>query len=57
MSWGKRGDGPRGYHHGNLKEALVRAALALIAEKGPAGFAFAGAARWAGVSPAAPCRD
>ena len=56
MSWGKRGDGPRGYHHGNLKEALVRAALALIAEKGPAGFTFADAARWAGVSPAAPYR-
>ena len=50
------GAGPRGYHHGNLKEALVRAALALIAEKGPAGFTFADAARWAGVSPAAPYR-
>jgi AcrR family transcriptional regulator len=54
MSWSKRG--PRGYHHGNLKEALVRAALELIAEKGPAGFTFAEAARWAGVSPAAPYR-
>ncbi len=53
MSWGKR---ERGYHHGNLKEALVRAALELIAEKGPAGFTFADAARWAGVSPAAPYR-
>jgi AcrR family transcriptional regulator len=50
------GDGPRSYHHGNLKEALVRAALELIAEKGPAGFTFADAARWAGVSPAAPYR-
>jgi AcrR family transcriptional regulator len=55
MKWGRRA-GPRGYHHGNLKEALVRAALALIAEKGPAGFTFADAARWAGVSPAAPYR-
>jgi len=55
MSWSKHG-GPRGYHHGNLKEALVRAALALIAEKGPAGFTFAEAARSAGVSPAAPYR-
>jgi AcrR family transcriptional regulator len=55
MKWGK-GHGPRGYHHGNLKEALVRAALELIAEKGPAGFTFADAARWAGVSPAAPYR-
>jgi AcrR family transcriptional regulator len=53
MTWGKR---ERGYHHGNLKEALVRAALELIAEKGPAGFTFADAARWAGVSPAAPYR-
>ena len=55
MSW-SRDRGPRGYHHGNLKEALVRAALDLIAEKGPAGFTFADAARWAGVSPAAPYR-
>jgi AcrR family transcriptional regulator len=57
MSWRKQGDGPpRGYHHGNLKEALVRAALDLIREKGPAGFTFAEAARSAGVSPAAPYR-
>jgi AcrR family transcriptional regulator len=56
MSWSKHGRGERGYHHGNLKEALVRAALALIAQKGPAGFTFAEAARWAGVSPAAPYR-
>ena len=54
MSWSK--DGGRGYHHGNLKEALIRAALELIAKKGPAGFTFAEAARWAGVSPAAPYR-
>src|SRR4029078_6676905 len=55
MSW-SRHDSPRGYHHGNLKEALTRAALELIAQKGPAGFTFAEAARWAGVSPAAPYR-
>ena len=54
MSWSKRGE--RGYHHGDLKEALMRAALELIAEKGPFGFTFADAARWAGVSPAAPYR-
>lgn len=54
MSWSKRPE--RGYHHGDLKEALVRAALELIAEKGPFGFTFADAARWAGVSPAAPYR-
>jgi len=57
MSWSKEDkEAPRGYHHGNLKEALVRAALELIAQKGPAGFTFAEAARWAGVSPAAPYR-
>ncbi|MPZ56697.1 MAG: TetR family transcriptional regulator [Rhizobiales bacterium] len=58
MRWTKhdRDGHPRGYHHGNLKEALVRAALELIAEKGPWGFTFADAARWAGVSPAAPYR-
>src|SRR5215475_1480771 len=55
MSWSREGGG-RGYHHGNLKEALIRAALELIAKKGPAGFTFAEAARWAGVSPAAPYR-
>jgi AcrR family transcriptional regulator len=58
MSWSGHGsgDGRRGYHHGNLREALIRAALELIAEKGPAGFTFADAARWAGVSSAAPYR-
>lgn len=57
MKWSKHaGRGPRSYHHGNLRETLVRAALELIAEKGPAGFTFADAARWAGVSPAAPYR-
>jgi len=57
MRWSKEGgEAPRGYHHGNLKEALLRAALELIAQKGPAGLTFAEAARWAGVSPAAPYR-
>ena len=60
MSWQRdRGDGDkerRGYLHGNLREALIRAALDLIAAKGPAGFTFAEAARSAGVSPAAPYR-
>ena len=46
----------RGYHHGNLKEALIQAALDLIRAKGPVGFTFAEAARAAGVSPAAPYR-
>jgi AcrR family transcriptional regulator len=57
MSWRKEDSrAERGYHHGNLKEALQRAALELIAKKGPAGFTFADAARLAGVSPAAPYR-
>jgi len=56
MSWRKDRRAERGYHHGNLKEALLQAALGLIAEKGPAGFTFADAARSAGVSPAAPYR-
>jgi AcrR family transcriptional regulator len=60
MGWSKNEpgerDAPRGYHHGNLREALIRAALELIARKGTAGFTFAEAARFAGVSPAAPYR-
>jgi len=57
MSWRKeQRRTERGYHHGNLKEALLQAALGLIAEKGAAGFTFADAARSAGVSPAAPYR-
>ena len=58
MSWSKHGSGRsrRGYHHGNLREALIEAALDLIAKTGPAGFTFAEAARAAGVSPAAPYR-
>src|SRR3954452_3650364 len=52
MSW----HGRRGYHHGNLREALIGAALDLIREYGPAGFSFAEAARRAGVSAAAPYR-
>lgn len=46
----------RGYHHGNLKQALVDAALGLIADQGPMGFTLAEAARLAGVSAAAPYR-
>src|SRR6266487_1946662 len=57
MSWRKeQRRAERGYHHGNLKEALLQAALGLIAQKGPAGFTFADAARSAGVSSAAPYR-
>src|SRR5260221_7089514 len=54
--------GRRGYHHGNLRGALIKAALDLITSNGPPGFTFAGASRAAWVSPAAPyrhfgCRD
>ncbi len=43
----------RGYHHGNLREALVNACLRLIEAKGPTGFTLSEAAREAGVTPAA----
>ena len=43
----------RGYHHGNLKQALIEAALSLIEEKGPTGFTLSEAAKTAGVTPAA----
>ena len=58
MGWSGPGSNyeRRGYHHGNLREALLDAALHLIAEKGPAGFTIAEAARLAGVSSAAPYR-
>lgn len=46
----------RGYHHGNLKQALVDATLVLIEAKGPQGFTMAETAKAAGVSPAAPYR-
>lgn len=55
MSWSRNSD-TRGYHHGNLREALMQAALDLIGEKGLAGVTFAEAARRAGVSAAAPYR-
>ena len=43
----------RGYHHGNLKQALVDTALELIAERGPTGFTLSEAAKQIGVTPAA----
>jgi len=43
----------QGYHHGNLRQALVDAALKLIEEKGPTGFTLSEAAKLAGVTPAA----
>ena len=46
----------RPYHHGNLKPALLRAALELIAEVGPAAFTLREVARRAGISHNAPYR-
>jgi AcrR family transcriptional regulator len=43
----------RGYHHGNLRQALVEAALQLIEETGPQGFTLSEAAKLADVTPAA----
>ncbi|HTJ41572.1 MAG TPA: TetR/AcrR family transcriptional regulator [Kofleriaceae bacterium] len=44
------------YHHGDLRNALIAAALQLIAEKGVEGFTLRDAAKKAGVSVAAPYR-
>ena len=43
----------KGYHHGNLRQALVDAALELIAAQGPNGFTLSEAAKQADVTPAA----
>lgn len=43
----------RGYHHGNLRQALIDAALKLIAGQGPTGFTLSEAAKTADVTPAA----
>jgi AcrR family transcriptional regulator len=44
------------YHHGNLRPALVRAAMELLEESGETALSLRAAARRAGVSPAAPYR-
>jgi AcrR family transcriptional regulator len=44
------------YHHGDLRRALLSGALELLSEGGPAALTLRGAARRAGVSPAAPYR-
>ena len=43
-----------GYHHGALREALIDASEALLAERGLEGFSLREVARRSGVSPAAP---
>lgn len=45
---------PSGHHHGDLRSALLRATLELVAERGAHGFTLAEASRRAGVSVAAP---
>jgi AcrR family transcriptional regulator len=44
------------YHHGDLRAALVRAALELLEESGESALSLRAVARRAGVSPAAPYR-
>ncbi len=46
--------GPRRYHHGDLRSALVAAAEDELSEKGVEGFTLRGCAKRAGVSHAAP---
>lgn len=47
---------PRRYHHGDLRAALLEAALAIINEVGPSALSIREVARRAGVSHAAPYR-
>ncbi|MEU4511078.1 TetR/AcrR family transcriptional regulator [Nonomuraea wenchangensis] len=49
-----RGINQQGYHHGNLRRAVIDAALQAISESGPAGWSLRELARRAGVSHAAP---
>src|SRR5260221_5999125 len=44
------------YHHGDLRAALVRAALELLEDSGESDLSLRAVARRAGVSPAAPYR-
>ncbi|MEK3722896.1 TetR/AcrR family transcriptional regulator [Paenibacillus sp. FSL H8-0034] len=46
----------RSYHHGDLRETLIRTSLELISEVGLIGFSVARVAKRAGVSSAAPYR-
>lgn len=46
----------KSYHHGNLRDALILAAAALIEQQGSLDFSITDAARRAGVSSAAPYR-
>ncbi len=44
------------YHHGNLRQALLEAALVILEQQGEAGLGLRDLARAVGVSPAAPYR-
>jgi AcrR family transcriptional regulator len=46
--------GPRPYHHGDLRRALIDAARRLLESEGPTALSLRAVAREAGVSPAAP---
>ena len=52
----RRAPSQKPYHHGDLRRALVDAALQLVGEGGPDAFSVREAARRAGVSPGAPFR-
>src|SRR5277367_6148177 len=45
---------PKPYHHGDLRRALLRAAIVIIEREGPSALSLRAVAREAGVSPAAP---
>ena len=45
---------PKPYHHGDLRRALLDAAMAIIEREGPSALTLRAVAREAGVSPAAP---
>ena len=47
-------DKKRGYHHGNLREALIQAGLQILAEHGLGSLTLRGCAARVGVSHAAP---
>jgi AcrR family transcriptional regulator len=45
---------PKPYHHGDLRRALLRAAVTILEREGPSALSLRAVAREAGVSPAAP---
>ena len=53
-SWAKADERETPYHHGDLRDALIEAAQEILETNGLAALSLRGAARCAGVSPAAP---